>query len=73
MARAYVDGAKFDTDISKKGGLTWVEQQEHLGAAYDGAPSETFIAGEVEVSGVPTQAETFIKQEIAKGIYYVLV
>ena len=73
MARAYVDGAKFDTDISKKGGLSWVEQQEHLGTAYDGAPSETFIAGEVEVSGVPTQAETYIKQEIAKGIYFVLV
>ena len=73
MARAYVDGAKFDTDISKKGGLKWVETQEHLGTAYVGAPSETFIAGEVEVSGVPTQAETYIKQEIAKGIYFVIV
>lgn len=73
MSRAYVDGATFNTDISKKGGLAWVETQEHLGTAYDGAPSETFIAGEVEVSGVPTMAETYIKQEIARGIYYVLV
>ena len=73
MSRAYVDGATFNTDISKKGGLAWVETQEHLGTAYDGAPSETFIAGDVEVSGVPTMAETFIKQEIARGIYFVLV
>lgn len=73
MKRAYVDGATFDTDISKNGGLKWVEQQEHLGTAYNGAPSETFIAGEVEVSGVPTIAETYIKQEIARGIYFVLV
>ena len=73
MARAYVDGAEFDTNISKSGGLAWVEQQEHLGTAYEGAPTETFIAGEVEVSGVPTMAEDYIKKEIARGIYFVIV
>lgn len=73
MKRAYVDGAVFDTNISKNGGLAWVEQQEHLGMAYEGAPSETFIAGEVEVSGVPTMAEDYIKKEIARGIYFVIV
>ena len=73
MARAYVDGAEFDTNISKNGGLPWVEHQEHLGTAYEGAPSETFIAGEVEVSGVPSMAEDYIKKEIARGIYFVIV
>ena len=73
MARAFVDGAEFDTNISKSGGLAWVEQQEHLGTAYEGAPSETFIAGEVEISGVPTMAEDYIKKEIARGIYFVIV
>ena len=73
MKRAYVDGAVFDTNISKSGGLAWVVQQEHLGTAYEGAPTETFIAGEVEVSGVPTMAEDYIKKEIARGIYFVIV
>lgn len=73
MKRAYVDGAEFDTNISKNGGLAWVEQQEHLGTAYEGAPSETFISGEVEISGVPTMAEDYIKKEIARGIYFVIV
>lgn len=73
MKRAYVDGVQFDTDISKEGGLAWVEQQAHLGTAYEGAPSETFIAGDVEVSGVPTMAENYIKKEIARGIYFVIV
>lgn len=73
MARAYVDGAEFDTNISKNGGLAWVEQQEHLGTAYEGAPTETFISGEVEISGVPTMAEDYIKKEIARGIYFVIV
>lgn len=73
MARAYVDGAEFDTNISKRGGLAWVEQQEHLGTAYEGAPSETFISGEVEISGVPTMAEDYIKKEIARGIYFIIV
>ena len=73
MKRAYVDGAVFDTNISKSGGLAWVEQQEHLGTQYEGAPTETFIAGEVEVSGVPIMAEDYIKKEIARGIYFVIV
>ena len=73
MARAYVDGAEFDTNISKNGGLAWVQQQEHLGTAYEGAPSETFISGDVEISGVPTIAEDYIKKEIARGIYFVIV
>lgn len=73
MKRAYVDGAEFDTNISKNGGLAWVQQQEHLGTAYEGAPSETFISGEVEISGVPTMAEDYIKKEIARGIYFVIV
>lgn len=73
MKRAYVDGAEFDTNISKSGGLAWVEQQEHLGTAYEGAPTETFISGEVEISGIPTMAEDYIKKEIARGIYFVIV
>lgn len=73
MKRAYVDGAEFDTNISKSGGLAWVQQQEHLGTAYEGAPTETFISGEVEISGVPTRAEDYIKKEIARGIYFVIV
>lgn len=73
MKRAYVDGAIFDTNISKSGGLAWVEAQEHLGTAYEGAPTETFISGEVEISGVPTMAEDYIKKEIARGIYFVIV
>ena len=72
-ALCYVDGAEFDTNISKNGGLAWVQQQEHLGTAYEGAPSETFIAGEVESSGVPANAEDYIKKEIARGIYFVIV
>lgn len=73
MKRAYVEGAEFDTNISKSGGLTWVEAQEHLGTAYEGAPTETFISGEVEISGIPTMAEDYIKKEIARGIYFVIV
>ena len=73
MAREYVDGAEFDTNISKSGGLSWVQQQEHLGTAYEGAPTETFIAGEAEVSGVSKMAEDYIKKEIARGIYFVIV
>lgn len=73
MKRTYVDGAEFDTNISRSGGLDWVIKQEHLGSSYVGAPRETFISGEVEISGVPTKAEEYIKKEIERGIYFSIV